>query len=62
MDSKTLSTASVAELKRLLTERRTQLHELEFKVATRQLTKVHQISLARRDIAQLLQALGAHSV
>ena len=54
MDTKTLS---LPELQRLLAERQAALHALQFKVATRQLTKVRQIRVARRDIAQIMTAM-----
>ncbi len=58
MDLKSLRTASAAERTRLLEERRTQLRDLRFKVATRQLTKVRQIRVLRREIAQILTITG----
>lgn len=58
MDLKTLRTASAAERTRLLEERRAQLRDLRFKAATRQLTKVRQIRVLRREIAQILTITG----
>lgn len=57
-----IKTASLPELARLLAERQAALHALEFKIATRQLTKVRQIRVARREIAQLLTAIHRLSV
>lgn len=56
MDKQTLPTTKL-ELERLLTEERGLLHSLEFKAATRQLTKVRQIRAAKRKIAKIMTAL-----
>jgi ribosomal protein L29 len=58
MDISSLRTASAAERERLLTEARAKLHDLRFKVATRQLTKVRQIRVLKREIAQILTVLA----
>ncbi|MBP6944449.1 50S ribosomal protein L29 [Patescibacteria group bacterium] len=58
MDISTLRTASAAERERLLIEARTKLRDLRFKVATRQLTKVRQIRVLKRDIAQILTVIA----
>lgn len=46
-----------AELLKLLSERRAELHELSFKAAMKQLNKPHSIQAAKRDIARCLTVL-----
>lgn len=58
MDIMTLRNASPAERMRLLQEAQMKLHDLYFKAATRQLTKVREIRSLKRDIAQILTVQG----
>jgi ribosomal protein L29 len=58
MDISTLRSASPAERERLLAEARAKLRDLRFKAATRQLAKVRQIRVLKRDIAQILTVLA----
>ena len=54
MTIKELQSKSVQELEQLLADKREALRAMRFKVAQRQLKKVHEIKLARRAIAQIL--------
>lgn len=60
MDIQALKNASEVERTRLLNEARAKLHDLRFQAATRRLTKVRQIRVIRREIAQILTVQGSH--
>jgi len=49
---------SAKELQRILAEKRHELRELRFKAAENQLSQVHMIEHAKKDIAQILTALN----
>lgn len=57
MITKELNNQSAPELKRLLAEKRDHLRVMRFKVAQRQLKKVHEIKNAKKEIARLHTAL-----
>ncbi|KKS41067.1 50S ribosomal protein L29 [Candidatus Kuenenbacteria bacterium RIFCSPLOWO2_12_FULL_42_13] len=54
MALKELKTQSIDELKKLLAEKRNRLRVMRFKVAQRQLKKVHEIKSVKKEIARLL--------
>ena len=54
MTIKELQSKSVQELEQLLADKREALRAMRFKVAQRQLKKVHEIKVTRRAIAQIL--------
>lgn len=58
MTIKELSIKSVGELNLLLAEKREDLRVMRFKVAQRQLKKVHDIKNIKKDIAKILTALN----
>ena len=60
MEIQALKNASEVERERLLNEARAKLHDLRVQAATRRLTKVHQIRVLRREIAQILTVQGSH--
>ena len=49
---------STAEIKKLLAEKRDHLRVMRFKVAQRQLKKVHEIKSAKKEIARLSTAMN----
>lgn len=59
MDMKMLNTKSVKELHQLLAEKRSELHAYRGKVSEGQLKQVHQVAIARKDIAQIMTAMNA---
>lgn len=59
MDVKTLHNKSVKELHQLLAEKRAEVQSSTFKVGSGQLKQVHQIAVAKKDIAQILTVMNA---
>lgn len=57
MPYKELKNQSVVELKETLSGKKDLLRTMRFKVAQRQLKKVHEIKNAKKDIARLLTHL-----
>ncbi|OIO16558.1 50S ribosomal protein L29 [Candidatus Kuenenbacteria bacterium CG11_big_fil_rev_8_21_14_0_20_37_9] len=57
MKFKELVTKNKKELERSLLELKEKLREMRFKVAQRQLRKVHEIKTTRRDVARIETAL-----
>ncbi|NMC51452.1 50S ribosomal protein L29 [Candidatus Kuenenbacteria bacterium] len=49
-----LKTKSDAELKKLLGEKKESLRVMRFKVAQRQLKKVHEVKTAKQEIARIM--------
>lgn len=60
MQIKELRNKSIAELQNLLTEKREALRAMRFKVSQRQLKKVHEIKLAKKEIARILTLINQH--
>ncbi len=54
MEIKELRNKSIAELQNLLSEKRDTLRAMRFKVNQRQLKKVHEIKLVKKEIARIL--------
>ena len=54
MSIKEFKAQSVDELKKTLDEKRDSLRVMSFKVAQRQLKKVHEVKKAKREIARIL--------
>ncbi len=54
MDSKELKDMDIAKLQKLLAEKRGELQQQRFDVATMKLTKVHTVAQTRKQIAQIL--------
>ena len=61
MTIKELRVKPVNDLQALLAEKRENLRAMRFKVAQRQLKKVHDIKNTRHDIAKILTVLGEKS-
>ncbi|NCP17084.1 50S ribosomal protein L29 [Candidatus Kuenenbacteria bacterium CG_4_9_14_3_um_filter_39_14] len=61
MKAKELRVKTITELKTLLSERREALRNMRFKVAQRQLKKVHDLKAAKRDIARILTIIKQKS-
>ncbi len=61
MDIKELKLKSVDELKRLAKEQRSELRDMRFKVATRQLTKVRNVRKGKKDLARIETLLRSPS-
>jgi len=57
MKIKELQSKSEHELQKLLLEKREILRAIRFKVAQRQLKKIHDIKITKRDIARILTLL-----
>jgi large subunit ribosomal protein L29 len=57
MTIKELRAKPINELQALLNEKRESLRAMRFKVAQRQLKKVHDVKNTRRDIARILTIL-----
>ncbi len=57
MITKEINNQSAAELKKLLAAKRDHLRVMRFKVAQRQLKKVHEIKNVKKEIARLQTAL-----
>jgi len=57
MATREIQSKSIRELEQLLADKREALRAMRFKVAQRQLKKVHEIKIVRRTIAQLLTLL-----
>ncbi len=62
MDIKELKLKSVDELKRLAKELRSELRDMRFKVATRQLTKVRNVRKGKKDLARIETLLRTRPV
>ncbi len=62
MDSKEIKHKNKKELNELLTEQRAKLRELRFHAGENQLKDVRAIRKTRKNIAQLLTALGSHAI
>lgn len=62
MKIKELKNKPIAELKNLLLEKQESLRVMRFKVAQRQLKKVHEIKVVKRDIAQILTLLNNQQI
>ncbi|MDO8618126.1 MAG: 50S ribosomal protein L29 [Candidatus Uhrbacteria bacterium] len=62
MDIKELKMKSVDELRRLAKELRSELRDMRFKVATRQLNKVRNVRKGKKDLARIETLLRAISV
>ena len=58
MQIKELRNKSINELQNLLAEKREALRAMRFKVSQRQLKKVHEIKLVRKDIARILTLIN----
>ena len=58
MEFKELKSKSPSELKSLLAEKREHLRVMRFKVAQRQLKKVHEIKQVKHDIAKIMTILN----
>ncbi|OGG87545.1 50S ribosomal protein L29 [Candidatus Kuenenbacteria bacterium RIFCSPHIGHO2_02_FULL_39_13] len=61
MKVKELNVKQITELKTLLSEKREALRNIRFKVAQRQLKKVHDIKAVKRDIARILTIIKQKS-
>lgn len=61
MALKEFKTQSIDELKKLLAEQRNRLRVMRFKVAQRQLKKVHEIKTVKKEIARLLTFINQGS-
>ncbi len=57
MKIKELQSKSENELQKLLLEKRETLRAIRFKVAQRQLKKIHDIKITKKDIARILTLL-----
>ena len=57
MKIKELQVKNEIELKRLLVDTQEKLRVMRFKVAQRQLKKVHEIKNVKRDVARILSVL-----
>ncbi len=62
MLTKDLNQKSVDELKTLKAEIEAQLCSMRFKISTRQLTKVSQVSPLKRDLARIATVLRQQSL
>ncbi len=60
MTFKELKQKSANELKMMLKENREKLRGLKFDLASRKLKNVHEISVAKKDIARILTILNSH--
>ncbi len=58
MPAKELKNQSVDELQKSLAEKREHLRVMSFKVAQRQLKKVHEIKRTKREIARTLTSIN----
>ena len=58
MTLKELKVKSAAELRTLLTELREKLRVMRFKVAQRQLKKVHDVKNTKKEIARILTIIN----
>ncbi|MWV70138.1 50S ribosomal protein L29 [Helicobacter saguini] len=56
-----LKDKDLAELRTLLKEKKNELFVMRIKLKTQQLTKSHEISLIRKDIARIQTAISAKS-
>ncbi|MWV60934.1 50S ribosomal protein L29 [Helicobacter saguini] len=56
-----LKDKDLAELRTLLKEKKNELFVMRIKLKTQQLTKSHEISLTRKDIARIQTAISAKS-
>ncbi len=60
MPFKEFKTQSVDELKKLLAEKKDRLRIIRFKVAQRQLKKIHEIKNTKKEIARLLTLINVN--
>ena len=60
MKFKELRIKSINELQTLLNEKRENLRVMRFRVAQRQLKKVHDIKIVKHDIARILSLINQH--
>lgn len=61
MKAKELKVKPITELKTLLSEKRDVLRNIRFKVAQRQLKKVHDLKAVKKDIARILTIIKQKS-
>lgn len=54
-----LKDKEIAELKKMLAEKKSELFEMKLKLKTMQLTKTSEIAAVRKDIARLNTAISA---
>ena len=59
MDLKELRLKTKEQLMELLVNHREKLRMMRFKVAQRQLKKVHEVKIVKRDIARILMVIRA---
>jgi large subunit ribosomal protein L29 len=60
MQIKELRNKPIAELQNLLAEKREALRAMRFKVSQRQLKKVREIKLVKKDIARILTLINQY--
>ena len=58
---KDLEKKKTSDLEKLLTEKRHELHELQFKVQADELKNIRALRVLRREIAKILTVLNVHA-
>ena len=61
MEAKELQKKNATELDKLIDEFRLKIRDLRFKVTTRQVAKVRQLRVAKKDLAQALTELKSRT-